>query len=199
MNPHSSLYGLMAEFATAEEILNAVRQTRQAGYRRMDAYTPYTVEGLAVELGERRTRIPSITLLAALVGAGVGYVVQYYTIGVDYPLNVGGRPYNSWPVFMPVTFEMMVLVASLGAFLGMLFLNGLPQPHHPVFNVPRFVQASQDRFFLCIEASDPQFDVPRTTEFLTSLRPHGEVLEVPREHPVKKAVEAKNHPGGLKS
>jgi hypothetical protein len=184
----SHLHGLMVEFATPQEVLHAVRRARQAGYRHMDAYTPYTVDGLATELGQRRSTIPATTLIAALVGAGVGYCMQYYTIGIDYPLNVGGRPYNSWPVFMPVTFELMVLTASLGAFLGMLFLNGLPQPHHPVFNVPRFAQASQDAFFLCIEATDPSFDLTRTADFLASLGPRGEVYAVPRQQPVANAT-----------
>lgn len=183
MNGAPPLFGLMAEFATPDEILEAVRRARQEGYRRMDAYTPYTVRGLAVALGERRTEIPSIVLISALIGAGVGFMMQYYGMAVDYPINVGGRPYNSWPVFMPVTFEAMVLVASLGAFLGMLFLNGLPQPHHPVFNVPRFVQASQDRFFLVIEAADPKFDRQATADFLACLHPASQVVEVPQEPP----------------
>lgn len=186
----TGIHGLMAEFVTAEEILEATRRARRAGYREMDAYTPYTVEGLAAELGQRHTRIPSIVLIAALVGAFVGYLMQHYTMAINYPLNVGGRPYVSWPVFMPITFEVMVLVASLGAFFGWLFLCGLPRPHHPVFNVPRFARASQDRFFLCIEASDPRFDRLGTTEFLASLKPHGEIIEVPLEHEEEsKAVE----------
>ena len=144
----------------------------------MDAYTPYPVEGLAAELGMRKTRIPFVVLMGGLVGAGVGFFMQYYSMAINYTFNVGGRPYNSWPVFIPITFELLILVGALAAFLGMMFLNGLPRPHHPVFNVPQFARSSQDRFFLCIEATDPQFDRQATAEFLAALNPHGEVIEV---------------------
>src|SRR5262249_15687156 len=146
------IFGVMAEFETAGEILEAVRASRREGYRVMDAYTPYAVEGLASELGMPRTRVPFVVLTAGLVGVAVGFFMQYWSMAVDYPFNVGGRPENSWPVFIPIAFEVMVLVASFATLFGMLFLNGLPRPHHPVFNVPRFARASQDRFFLCIEA-----------------------------------------------
>jgi hypothetical protein len=174
-----SIHGLMAEFRTAEEILQATRRAWQEGYRNMDAYTPYPVEGLAAELGLPRTRVPFVVLMGGLVGAAAGFFMQYWAMAVDYPINVGGRPYNSWPVFIPVAFEMMVLVASFAALFGMLFLNGLPQPYHPVFNVPRFARATQDRFFLCIEATDPKFDRQRTEDFLIALQPDGKVMEVP--------------------
>jgi hypothetical protein len=177
--PSTAIYGLLAEFLTAQEILDATRSASEAGYRQMDAYAPYAVEGLAAELGMRRTRIPSVVLCAGLIGAGVGFFMQYWSMAVDYPFNVGGRPLNSWPVFIPITFELLVLVASFAAFLGMLFLNGLPHPHHPLFNVPRFARASQDRFFLCIEATDPLFDAAKTAEFLERLAPHGPIVEVP--------------------
>jgi hypothetical protein len=173
----------MVEFLTAAEILSATRRARQAGYREMDAYTPYPVEGLSAELGMRRSRIPFVVLMAGMVGAGVGFFMQYYSMAVNYPWNVGGRPYNSWPVFVPIAFEIMVLVGSLGAFLGMLFLNGLPRPHHPVFNVPQFARSSQDRFFLCIEAADPHFDRVATAAFLAALGPQGEVIVVSKELP----------------
>lgn len=178
MKPPTSIFGLMAEFETPQQVLAAVKQARQAGYREMDAYTPYTVEGLAAELGLPRTRVPFVVFVGALAGAGVGFFMQYYSMAVDYPFNVGGRPANSWPAFIPVTFEVMILVASFAALLGMLFLNGLPRPHHPLFNVARFERASQDRFFLCIEATDPRFDLSGTREFLQQLRPT-EVMEVP--------------------
>jgi hypothetical protein len=184
MSEPPRIYGLMAEFVRPEEILEATRRARRAGYREMDAYTPYTVDGLATELGRQRTRIPFIVLIGGLVGATVGYLMQYYSMAINYPLNSGGRPYNSWPVFMPITFEVMVLVASFAAFLGWLFLCGLPRPHHPVFNVARFARASQDRFFLCIEASDPKFDRQATAEFLATLQPQEEIIEVPWDTPL---------------
>jgi hypothetical protein len=180
MKSNPQIYGLMVEFLTAAEILDATRRARQAGYRNMDAYTPYPVEGLAAELGMRKTRIPFVVLMGGLVGTGVGFAMQYYSMAVDYTFNVGGRPYNSWPVFVPITFELLILVGAFAAFLGMMFLNGLPRPHHPVFNVPQFARSSQDRFFLCIEAADPQFDPQATGEFLATLHPHGEVIEVPQ-------------------
>ena len=172
------IYGLLAEFKTAEQILEATHRAQAEGYRLMDAYTPYPVEGLATEPNLPRTRVPFVVLTAALIGAGVGFFMQYWSMAVDYPINVGGRPYNSWPVFIPITFEVMVLIASFAALLGMLFLNGLPQPYHPVFNVPGFARASQDRFFLCIEASDPAFDPVQTRTFLESLQPISQVAEV---------------------
>jgi hypothetical protein len=181
MNAQQRVHGLLAEFWTPEEILKATRVARQAGYQDVDAYTPYTVEGLAEELGMRRSRIPSLVLIGGLVGAGVGFFMQYYTMAVDYPYNSGGRPYNSWPAFIPVTFEMLILVASLAAFLGMLLINGLPHPNHPLFNVAEFARASQDRYFLCIEASDENFDLHETAQFLGTLEPHGPIIVVPIE------------------
>jgi hypothetical protein len=178
MRPRTPIYGLLAEFVTPEQILDATRRAREAGYRTMDAYTPYPVEGLADELGLRRTRVPFVVLVAGLVGAAAGFFMQYWSMAVDYPLNVGGRPFNSWPAFIPITFEVMVLVASLAALFGMFFLNGLPQPYHPVFNVPRFARASQDRFFLCIEATDAQFERETTRQFLAGLG-STDVWEVP--------------------
>jgi Protein of unknown function (DUF3341) len=156
-----------------------VRRARQEGYRNMDAYTPYPVEGLSEELGLTRSRVPFVVLVGGLVGAAGGFFMQYWAEAVDYPLNVGGRPYNSWPAFIPITFELMVLVAALAALLGMFYLNGLPMPYHPVFHLPRFARASQDRFFLCIEATDPRFDRSATKQFLASLQLQGEVMEVP--------------------
>jgi hypothetical protein len=172
----------MAEFETPDQVLHATREARLAGYRDMDAYTPYPVEGLADELGLPRTRVPFVVLIAALVGAAAGFFMQYWSMAVDYPFNVGGRPTNSWPVFIPITFEVMVLVAGFAALIGMLLLNGLPRPHHPVFNVPSFVRAMQDRFFLCIEATDPKFDRLQTAEFLRGLHPVA-VVEVPHDVP----------------
>lgn len=176
--PRTPIFGLLAEFATAEQILRATRQAVTQGYRDMDAYTPYPVEGLAQELGLRRSRVPAIVLIAGIVGACGGYLMQYYALAVDYPLNVGGRPLHSWPAFMPVAFELMILSAAIATLGGMFVLNGLPRPYHPVFNVPRFARATQDRFFLCIEATDPKFDRQATRDFLAGLQPF-EVVEVP--------------------
>jgi hypothetical protein len=181
MRAKPAIHGLMVEFLAADEVLAAARAARQAGYREMDAYTPYPVEGLAVELGMGKTRMPFVVLVGGLVGAGVGFSMQYFTMAIKYTFNSGGRPYNSWPAFIPIAFELMVLVGALAAFLGMMLLNGLPRPHHPVFNVPQFARSSQDRFFLCIEATDPQFDRQATATFLATLNPHGEVIEVPHE------------------
>ncbi len=179
MTPSTPIHGVMAEFATAQEVLEAARRARAEGYRHVEAYTPYPVEGLAAELGERRTKVPFIVLIAGLVGAGAGYLMQYWSIGVKYPLDVGGRPTpNSWPVYIPITFEVMVLVASFAALFALLFLSGLPRLYRPVFNVPRFSLASQERFFLCVEATDPRFDREGTRRFLAGLNP-AEVVEVP--------------------
>ena len=159
----------MAEFDNPTSLLDATSRAYREGYRRMDAYTPFPVEGLSEALDFRRTRVPLIVLLGGLVGCFGGFFLQYYIAAIYWPIIVGGRPFNSWPAFIPVTFELTVLCAALSAFLGMLALNGLPQPHHPVFNAPRFEMASRDRFFLCIEADDPRFDPAETRRFLESL------------------------------
>jgi hypothetical protein len=171
------IYGLMAEFDRPEELRSAAQQAYAEGYRRMDAYTPFPVEGLAEALGLHRTRLPLVVLLGGIVGCIGGFVLQYYAAVIDYPINVGGRPLNSWPSFIPVTFETTILCAALAAVLGMLALNGLPMPYHPVFNVPRFELATRDHFFLCIEATDPRFDRQGTRQFLERLGSR-EVTEV---------------------
>ncbi len=173
------LYGLMAEFRTADQLLAATQRTRAAGYRKIDAYTPYPVEGLAEALNFRHTHISLIVFIGGLLGAVTGYALQYWTMAVDYPINVGGRPLNSWPMFVPVVFELTILFAALFAVFGMLALNGLPMPYHPVFNVERFLRASRDRFFLLIDGSDPKFDYDATRQFLQSLNPR-EVSDVPK-------------------
>lgn len=164
-------YGMMAAFKTPEELLAAVRSARQAGYRHMDAFTPFPIEGLAEALEVDPSRVPLIVLLGGIAGALLGYGVQYYAMAINYPLNVGGRPLNSWPAFIPITFELAILTAALAGVIGMLTLNGLPRPYHPAFNAPCFDLATLDRFFLCIEARDPAFSPEETRRFLTTLNP----------------------------
>jgi hypothetical protein len=178
MTAKPPIYGLLAEFDNPTGLLAGVRASRQAGYRRMDAYTPFPVEGLAEAMDFHHSRVPLIILLGGVVGCIGGFFMQYWIAAISYPINVGGRPLDSWPLFIPVTFELTILCASLAAVVGMLALNGLPMPYHPLFNVPRFALASRDRFFLCLEATDPRFDRHQTRQFLVELGPR-EVHEVP--------------------
>jgi ActD protein len=167
----SHIYGVVAEFPTPHELIHAVEKTREAGYRRIEAYTPFPVEGLAEALALKRNNVPLITLIGGLTGGLGGFFFQYWVSVIAYPLNIGGRPLNSWPAFIPVTFELTVLGAALSAVFGMLALNGLPRPHHPLFNVKRFVKhATSDRFFLCIEARDPKFRLADSSRFLHELK-----------------------------
>ena len=175
----SDIYGLLAEFKDPAALTQAAQAAHAAGYRQMDAYTPIPLEGLSQALGMTHTRLPLVTFLGGLFGGLAGYALQYYVAVEAYPINVGGRPLNSWPAFIPVIFETTVLGAALTAVLGMLAFNGLPRPHHPLFNVPEFKLASRDRFFLCIEARDRQFDLDRTRGFLEGLAPQ-QLWEVPR-------------------
>jgi hypothetical protein len=173
------LFGLMAEFHSPEALLDAARRAFQEGFRRMDAYTPFPIDGLSEAIGFHRTRIPLIVLIGGLIGCFGGFFLQYWVAVIDYPINVGGRPLNSWPSFIPVTFELTILIAALAAFFGVLALNGLPMPYHPVFNVSNFELASRNRFFLCIEAADSKFDRDNTWRFLEAMNPEG-VYEVER-------------------
>ena len=167
------LYGLMAEFKDEHELIAAARTAQEQGYQRMEAYTPFLVEELAEILGVRGRRLPLIILAGGIIGGGGGLLMQWFSAAIHYPLNVGGRPYASWPTFIPVAFELTILLAGIFGLLGMFALNGLPQPYHPVFNVPRFTQASRDRFFLCIEARDARFDRTQTRQFMEGLGAQG--------------------------
>jgi len=172
------LYGLMAEFDNPTELMKAARATYAAGYRNIDAYTPYPIEELADVIGFTKTRVPLVCLIGGILGGLSGYLLQYWINNISYPLNIGGRPFHSWPAFIIVTFEMTILFGGLSAVIGMLGLNGLPAPYHPVFNNPRFSAVSRDRFFLCVEALDPQFDPERTRQFLSAFN-SVDIAEVP--------------------
>jgi hypothetical protein len=163
------LYGLMAEFDDPAAIVAATRRAYAAGYRHMDAYSPYPIEELHHALGVHGNRLPLVVLIGGIVGGLGGYLLEYWSSAIAYPVNVGGRPLHSWPAFIPVAFETTVLFAALAAVVGMIVANGLPMPYHPVFNVPEFQRASRDGFFLCIEAADPTFDVDSTRRFLESV------------------------------
>jgi hypothetical protein len=163
----------MAEFEDPDDLLVAASRAYAQGYRNMDAYTPYPVEGLSEALHLGPTRLPLVILAGGLAGAAGAMFLQYYAMAIDYPLNVGGRPLNSWPAFVPIAFEVAILLAAFAAVLGMFLLNGLPQPYHPVFNVSSFELATRSHFFLAIERRDPAFDFEETRRFLQSLGPIG--------------------------
>lgn len=164
-------HALVAEFVHPDDILAAANRAREAGYKKIEAYSPFPMHGMSEAIGFKDQRVPWIVFLGGLTGAFCGFGLQYYVAVWDYPLNVGGRPLVSIPSMVPITFEATILFASLGAFIGMLAMNFLPQPYHPIFNTPNFERASQDRFFLAIEANDPQFDMDATRTFLEGLQP----------------------------
>lgn len=164
------LYGLAAEFESDAQLVHAAEEAYARGYRRMDGFTPFPIEGLAEALG-KKNRIPLLVLLGGIVGGCSAYFMEWFANVVSYPINIGGRPLHSWPAFIPITFELTVLGAALTAFFFSFGLSGLPKPYHPMFNLPEFERASQDRFFLCIETDDTLFDAENTRAFLESLEP----------------------------
>lgn len=176
----STPWGMAARFDTGEALVAATEAAWLAGYRRMDAYCPVPVEGLAEALGRRKTAMPLIVLFGGIVGGLSGYFMQWYSMTIDYPYNVGGRPFHSWPMFIPVTFELTVLCAAIAGVTGMLFLNGLPRFHHPIFGAPGIERATVDRYFLCIESADPKWSQAETRHFLQDELKAAEVVEVPR-------------------
>ncbi|MEA2204563.1 MAG: hypothetical protein QOE77_1339 [Blastocatellia bacterium] len=165
------LYGVMAEFDNPTDLVTAARRTYEAGYRRINGYSPYPIEELSEAIGFHHTRLPLIVLIGGVLGGLGGFFMQYWMEVIDYPLNVGGKPYNSWPAFIPITFECTILCAALAAVFGMLALNKLPQPYHPVFNAPNFALATRDRFFLVIESKDPKFEHDSVIGFMQEFGP----------------------------
>jgi hypothetical protein len=178
MAKRDPIYGLMVEFDTAQALVDAAKKTHQAGYRKIDAYSPFPIEGLAEDIGLHFDEVPLTVLIGGIIGGCTGYLMQYWMSAVDYPLNIGGKPPHSWPSFIVITFEMTILFAGISAVLGMLAFNGLPMPYHPVFNVPRFAFASKDRFFLIVFSSDKKYDAVETRRFLETLDPRS-ISEVP--------------------
>jgi hypothetical protein len=164
------LHGVMAEFSHPQDLVDAIEQVRREGFTKVDAYTPYPIEEVWEAIGHHKSPVPLIVLIGGIIGGLAGFFLQYWVAVIEYPVNVGGRPNNSWPAFIPVTFECTILGAILAAVAGVFILNGLPEPYHPVFNVPRFALASRDRYFLCIEARDPMFDRERAHLLLLSLK-----------------------------
>lgn len=167
----NKVYGLVAEFDTPESLIEAAEKARIEGYKKMDAYTPFPVHGLSEAIGFHDVRMPWLIFAGGLLGGTTGYTLQWYTLIVDYTMNVGGKPLNSIPSFVPITFECTILFAALTAVFGMIALNRLPQPYHSIFNAPGFDRASQDRFFLAIESVDKKYDAEGTREFLSGLSP----------------------------
>jgi hypothetical protein len=165
----SPVHGLVAEFSDPDMLVAAANAAREAGYVRLDAYTPFPIHGLAEAIGFEDGRVPWFTFFGGITGFSVGFMLLYYVNVIDYPLNVGGKPLLSWPQFIPILFECTVLAAGLTAFGSQFLLNGLPRPYHSIFNARNFERASQDRFFLCIEAADARYNPDETARFLRGL------------------------------
>ncbi|HEX3110134.1 MAG TPA: DUF3341 domain-containing protein [Thermoanaerobaculia bacterium] len=176
--PLEGTYGIMAEFNDPQSLLDAANAAREAGYKELDAYSPFPIHGLSDAIGFAHTKLSAVILAMGIIGGLSGFFMCWYANVITYPLNIGGKPYNSWPAWIPITFECAILFAAFGAVLGMLALNGLPMPYHPVFNVKRFENASRDRFFLVIQSRDPKFDVDSVYKFMDTLKPR-EVVDVP--------------------
>jgi hypothetical protein len=179
-NRTNDVYGVIAEFSSPDALIAATHKAKEAGYRKMDAYSPFPIEEVIEEIAPGDTGVPRLALIAGLIGAISGFSLQYIGNIIDYPYIIGGRPNDvtNWPSMIPITFEMTILLAAFTSAISMVVLNGLPQPYHPVFNTPRFERASQDAFFLCIESTDPLFDRGQTSQFLRTLQPL-QVSEVP--------------------
>ncbi len=176
--PLEGTYGIMAEFNDPQSLLDGANAAREAGYKDIDAYSPFPIHGLSEAIGFHHTKLSAVVLAMGVLGGIGGFFMCWYANVISYPLNIGGKPFNSWPAWIPITFECTILLAAFGAVFGMLALNGLPMPYHPVFNVKRFENASRDRFFLVIQSRDPKFDSDSVYKFMDTLKP-GEVVDVP--------------------
>jgi hypothetical protein len=193
--PATPYYGLMAEFGSADELLTAARRVREAGYTKFDPMSPFPIHGMGEAIGFKERSVAKIVLLGGILGLLGGYSLEYYTQVIDWPMNIGGRPPHAWPMFVPPAFETTILLASISALVGMLALNGLPQPYHPLFNIPSFELASRSHFFLCIEARDPKFDLDDTRQFLEGLAPISiYVVPTGRVKPPRRGAGAKAYP-----
>ena len=173
-----SLYGLVAEFDTPTDLVNACKAAYAEGYREMDAYSPFPVEEASEAIGFHKSAVPLIVLVGGILGGLSGFGLQYWINVIAYPLNIGGKPFNSWPAFIVPTFEMTILFAGLSGMFGMFALNGLPRPYHPLFHVEQFSKVTRNRFFLCVESTDPKFDLTGTQQFMERLKPLS-ISEVP--------------------
>lgn len=177
-NNETKVYGMLAEYDNADALIAGIKKAKEAGYTKLDGYSPYAVSGIADALGFIKSEMATVMLCGGICGAICGFLMQYYTNAVDYPFNIGGKPYNSWPMFIPVTYEPGILTTCLAGVFGLLALCGLPKLYNPLFNVPAFERSTIDRFFLFVQANDEKFDLQATREFLLTLNPLS-VAEVP--------------------